>query len=185
MAEPTQPPSDLVFPPEYAELIARIVTNWSSLEYGINQTIWALANTPQAYGACITSQLTSLHTRLSALLALMKVRKCSEKLISRVNKFADDARAPNELRNRVIHDPWLNSFEIPSILGRLEITAPKKLTIAAKPITTDALKEELRRIKAATDAFYLIKDAILAELPSLPDRHASELNPITTLPTDQ
>jgi hypothetical protein len=179
MTESTPPPRDLVFPPEYPELIARVATKWSSLEYAINQTIWGLADTPQAFGACITSQLTSLHTRLSALLALMRVRGSSKKLID-MNEFADNVRGAQETRNRIIHDPWLNSAEWPGTMGRLEIIAPKKLTIAIRAINITELRQDFEKIKSTTDDFYTIKDAILAELPSLPDRHETELNPIET-----
>ncbi|MFY9656899.1 MAG: hypothetical protein WAK01_09975 [Methylocystis sp.] len=185
MTNPSAPQPGLQFPPEYAELIAHVVTTWSNLEFGVNQTIWALADAPQAYGACITSQLTSLHSRLNALVALMRVRGCSDKLISRVNKFAEDVRGAQEKRNRIIHDPWLNSVEWPMILGRIEITAPKKLTISAKSISVDDLKSDLKTIKTCAISFFEIKQSILDELPSLRDKHEIELNPITTLRSGQ
>jgi hypothetical protein len=94
------------FASEYGECIAHIANNWATLEYSINATIWILAGTAPALGACITSQIPTLFGRLNALLSIMKLRRVDQNLINKVNKFSDTIREPQELRNRAIHDVW-------------------------------------------------------------------------------
>ena len=82
------------FPPAYADCLAHISANWANLEYMINSSIWELAETRPALGACITAQIVSLHRKLSALLALMKLREMDDGLITKVNKFSERVREP-------------------------------------------------------------------------------------------
>ena len=84
--------TDFTYPEGYAEQIAHAVNNWAYLESNINRAIWALAKTAPALGACITSQIASITGRLNALLALMKTRHVSAKLIKRVTRFSEDRR---------------------------------------------------------------------------------------------
>jgi hypothetical protein len=178
-------PPGFYFAVGYAERIARVAVEWASLESMINETIWELAMTPHALGACITSQLGSLHTRLSALLSLMKVRECSDVLISKVNKFAERSREPQELRNRIIHDQWVNSIDDTRIMGRVEIVAPRRLSMEIKTIPLAKLDEDLIKIKQITEMFSSIRSDIIGSLPSLPEKSKSELRPIYSIPLDQ
>jgi hypothetical protein len=90
--DPAQAAAELHFPPEFADCIAKVAANWSALEYMINATIWELAEVRPALGACLTAQIATIPGRLAALLALMKLRGISTRLLKRVNKFAESIR---------------------------------------------------------------------------------------------
>ena len=172
------------FPPEYADCIAHVAANWSGLEYMVNASIWELADVRPSLGACLTSQIGSLNARLSALLALMKLRSVDQKLVTRVNKFCATVREPNELRNRIIHDQWVNDRHNLGSMGRIEIVAPKKLSREIKPIPLDELKGNLKTISDCRFKFGEIRQAIRAALPSLPEMSRTELYPITEILPD-
>ena len=170
--------TDFTYPEGYAEQIAHAVNNWAYLENNINRAIWALAKTAPALGACITSQIASITGRLNALLALMKTRQVSAKLIKRVNRFCEDIRGPTEFRNRIAHDPWFMTNPRGG-LAQLRVTAQKSLTFEIKEIPLESLKEQLKVIAKVRAESTAILVAILAELPSLPDIPQSTLDPIT------
>jgi hypothetical protein len=102
------------FIPEFADCIARIASGWSRLEYDLNTCIWALADTRPALGACITSQLGSLHSHLNALLSLAKLRQVPSSIIDDLNKFSQAVRDAQDKRNRAIHDIWLKTNGFPN-----------------------------------------------------------------------
>src|SRR5271168_909763 len=86
------------FIPEYADCIARVATVWARLEYDVSVSIWALADVRPAIGACLTSQIFTLRSKLDALIALAKLRKVNAAIIKKINKFADDVRGGQEIR---------------------------------------------------------------------------------------
>ncbi len=92
--DPAQAAAEFHFPPEFADCIAKVATNWSHLEYAINATIWELADVRPALGACMTAQVGSMYGRLAPLLALMKLRQVPARLWKKVIKFAERVRAP-------------------------------------------------------------------------------------------
>ncbi len=147
------------------------------LEFHINHCIWELAGVPPATGACLTAQMVSLHSRLSALLALLKLRRASNATVAAVNSFADDSRGPNEMRNRIVHDVWMKGSDLSVV--RLEITAPKKLKFGLRPVTSDELDKNYSTIRKFVLRSASLRNGILDELPSLPEIPESELHPIT------
>jgi hypothetical protein len=166
------------FIPEYADLIASIASCWATLEFYVNNSIWIVAAVDSQTGACMTSQIYTLQGRLAALLSLLKLHKAPSNLISRVNKFAENIRGPQENRNRVVHDIWLMDNRNPGSMGRLETTAPKKLQFKV----TDVPREELEAIYAELSAcrmeFYHIRREIVAQRPTFPGIPESERDPI-------
>ncbi len=171
------------FPGEFADCIANVAANWSALEYLINATIWELADVRHSLGACMTAQITSLHGRLSALLALMKLRQANARLLKKVNRFSEHVHEPQELRNRIIHDQWVLDRFIPQQMGRIEIIAPKTLTMKIKPVTISELRADLEKISDCRFEFAAIRYEIRDALPTLPQMSRRELYPITeTLP---
>jgi hypothetical protein len=91
------------FPDDYAQCIAKIVSFWSALEYNINLSIWHLAGIYPAIGACITEQIYTLDGRTKALLALLKLRRASDELVRRVNRFSEKSRKAQDIRNKIAH----------------------------------------------------------------------------------
>ena len=170
------------FPPEYADCIAKVAANWSSLEYLINTCIWELAEVQPAPGACMTAQIGTMPARLAALLALMKLRHVEEKLIAKVNKSAERVRGPNELRNRLIHDQWANDLHRPGGMGRIEIVAPKSLSMKIIPVPIEELRADVEKISNCRFAFGELRVEIRAALPALPKMSRKELVPIVEAP---
>jgi hypothetical protein len=178
-----QPKREFRWITSYAQQIADAANRWAYLEYYINKSIWALADVKPAIGACMTSQMYTLNAKLSALLSLLKLRKASEELIVRVNRFSSGVRDALDARNRLVHDIWLTDELNKSEMGKLRITSDKKLefkieSVSLVKLTQDVQVIERRRLEAGE-----IAAAIESALPSLPDIPQAELYPITETPT--
>jgi hypothetical protein len=181
---PEQAAAEFHFPGDFAECIAKVAANWSALEYMINATIWELAEVRPSLGACLTAQIMTVNGRLAALLALMKLRRVDTKLLKKVNRFAERVRAPQELRNRIIHDQWVNDRLNPEGMGRIEIVAPKALTMEIKPVTITELRDDLEKISDCRFEFGAIRNEIRGALSTLPKMSQRELYPITEILPD-
>ena len=166
------------FIPEYADCIARVASVWSRLEYDVNIAIWKLADVRPAMGACMTSQIYTLRGRLDALLALAKLRRVSDPIIKKINKFGEDSRSGQEIRNRIIHDQWLQDHLNPGQMGHLRITAARILEFKIKPVIFPELAADLERLEDLQARFHEIRQEIEAALPTLPEIPQSELHPI-------
>ena len=176
-SEPDKPPTTKA---RVYGLIGRITSDWAALEFYINEVIWELAETPPAYGACMTAQIFSLDGRLRALLALLKLRRADKTLIKAVNKFSESARKPVERRNRVVHDPWgfRQISESESQASQIEVTANRNLVFRLRDIDIDELDKDQQIIHDCVLKFIEIRDKIFAEISSLPEIPQSELRPI-------
>jgi hypothetical protein len=161
---------NFAFIPAFADCIARVASVWARLEYDINVTIWALADTRPALGACITSQIFTLQARLDALLALAKIRQLDSSIIKQINKFADDSRGGQEIRNRIIHDMWLQDRLNPGHMGHLRITAAKKLEFVIASVPLFELTADLEKLEDLCARFSAIRKSIEVALPLLPDK---------------
>jgi hypothetical protein len=178
MPDQSQQQPEFVFIPEYANLIAHVASSWATLEYYVADSIWQLAELKPAIGACITTQIFGLGGKFAALLALLKLRQAPESLITKVNKFTETVRGPQERRNRIIHDAWLMDNENPTAMGRLELTAPKKLSFKAETILLVELQTDYDQIAKARNDFVHIRTEIYRVTPTLPKIPDSELHPI-------
>lgn len=152
------------------------------MEYDVSVAIWALADVRPAIGACITSQIFTLRSKLDALLSLSKLRKVDESIIKKINRFADDSRGGQEIRNRIIHDQWLIDNLNPDQMGHLRITAAKKLEFQIRPVILRDLIADLEKLEDLQARFQEIRLEIEAALPALPEIPQSELHPITETP---
>jgi hypothetical protein len=169
---------DFRFMPEYADQIAHANNNWTFLEYYVNSSIWALADVKPALGACMTSQIYTMNGRLSALLSLLKVRRASQKIIDKVNKFAANVRDAQDARNRTAHDMWLLDNYNPGKMGKLRITADKVLKFDIESVEIEQLRADVSTISGRRMEFSAIRQEILAALPTLPEIPPEELHPI-------
>lgn len=166
------------FLPEFADCIAHIANSLAYLDYYINASIWALAGTTPAQGACITSQIYTINARVDALLALMKLRRVDAKLIKTVNKFHSAIREAQDIRNRVVHDLWFNDNHAPQNMGKLRITAVRDLKFGIESITIETLRADLAKIEERRFEAGAIRAAIEAAIPSLPALPGHETHPI-------
>jgi hypothetical protein len=170
--------SDFKFIPQYADRIASIASCWAHIEYYVNNSIWIVAAVDSKTGACMTSQIYTLQGRLAALLSLLKLHGAPNGIISRVNKFTDTIRGPQENRNRVIHDIWLMDNRNPETMGRLETTAPKKLQFKVTDVPLETLQAVYNEMSACRMEFYQIRKDIVDLRPTFPGIPESERDPI-------
>jgi hypothetical protein len=173
-----QPP----FVPEFADCIARVASCWARLEYDVSVAIWTLAELRPAFGACLTAQIFTLNAKLSSLLALAKLRRVDQKLIDKINKFAARIRDGQDRRNRIVHDLWLADRLNPAGMGRLRITAEKKLNFAIQAVELQEVRADLDKIIEIATDFASIRKSIEAALPTLPEIPQTELHPIIESP---
>jgi hypothetical protein len=178
-----EPLGSFRFIPEYATQIAHGGNHWTFLEYYINTSIWALANVSPALGACMTSQIYTMNARLSALIALLKLRQADQKLIAKVNKFAEHVRDAQDARNRIAHDMWLLDTHNPGKMGKMRVTADKALKFNIKSVELDDLKADVQKINARRLEFSAIRLEITNALPTLPGIPHQELHPIVESPS--
>jgi hypothetical protein len=167
------------FIPEFADCVARVASVWARLEYDVSVAIWALANVQPALGACVTSQIYTLQGRIAALLALGKLRQLDQDIVKRINKFSEDVRGGQEIRNRIIHDQWLIDQDRPENMGHLRITAAKKLDFAIQSVPLSELRADLQELEDFQKRFLKIRYEIEEAVPTLPDIPETTLQPIT------
>jgi len=79
-------------------------------ERALDQIVWTLSGVISPRAACLTAQFMGTGPRFKTITAQLHLRKVSEpefeKYISKINKIMTDTHAPQEIRNRVIHDAW-------------------------------------------------------------------------------
>jgi len=166
------------FIPEYANGIASIASCWATIEYYENNSIWIVAKLDPKTGACMTSQMYTLQAKLAGLLSLLKLHGAPDTIISRVNRFAENIRGPQEHRNRVVHDIWMLDNRHPGSMSRLEATASKKLKFEMQDVPIQRLKDIYTELSACRQEFYNIRADIFTAQPSFPGIPGSELDPI-------
>ena len=158
------PPNDL--DAQYFELVGRVSSDWAGMEYLMNEAIWMVADVSPILGASMTAQIVSATGRLAALLALLKLRGASSRLIRRINKFAEEIRSPTEKRNRIVHDAW--GLDASGAAMQLRVTAAKTLVFGLTPVSLETLKADYRSVFACVRRFAEIRNEIAAEQPSWP-----------------
>ena len=179
----TDPKVPIELAPEYSKAIGYVAIAWSAVEYHINLAIWELAGVPSGVGACMTAQIYTFDGRMKALIALLNLKRVPPSIIKDANRFHEDTRGPQEIRNRVIHDYWV--WDAAGAIHRLEMTASKKLKLEAVPVSLDELNQHYETMKQMVDRAAELKAKIYAALPSLPEIPQSELQPITDRRSDQ
>jgi hypothetical protein len=82
-------------------LIGRVVSDWSFLEHILDRIIWELAG-----DVSLTKNLVGSVKRISQIKALCESRNLGSDTLERVKALSKSLYEVQELRNRVIHDPW-------------------------------------------------------------------------------
>ena len=136
--------------------IGYVVTGWAALEHEVNKVIWSLASMTDEDGACITAQFSGFLPRMRALIALAHRNGADEKLLKDLNKFSALADGLARKRNRIVHDPWYIRSDL-SNLGRLEITADKKLVFEIRPHDPIEITKIAHEITDAKKLFFGLK----------------------------
>jgi hypothetical protein len=111
----------------------RVALAWAAFELHIDRVIWALAGIEPDPGACLTSQIASIHNRFRSLISLVKLRGADESLIKRLNQLSNESSKLVLKRNLVVHSTIGLHPSTLEIL-RTRISADK--TLVFEPQTT-------------------------------------------------
>src|SRR6516165_9224932 len=81
--EPTTAGTEVleVIPDEYMAAIGRVSAAWAILDFQLDMAISAFTGTPQFLSVCVTSQIFSTPSKLTALGGLMRAQGMIEKRI--------------------------------------------------------------------------------------------------------
>lgn len=90
---------------KYYAAVGELTSKWAALERLVDVAIWKLAEVDAPAGACITSQLPSIHSRFRTLLSLMHLKGRPEKEQKAARKLGEEAAALIMVRNRFAHNP--------------------------------------------------------------------------------
>lgn len=144
--------------------IGRITTTWAKFEHWIDQAIWTLADIDPRKGACITSQVGSIHGKFRALLALMEDAKRPQPAINAANRLSIKAAKFVNVRNRFAHGPLDVGVDLGT--GKFEIysrrvgNSGKAVIFETVPLTEDDLKDAQSKVselyQGVLDNWYLI-----------------------------
>jgi hypothetical protein len=158
-----------VLPEEHAAMIGRIADAWAQLEFQIDRGTWTLLRTDQQRAACVTAQLTAVHQKMRAFIALVEVLGGNNGTISGLKKLNGEILSGGlqEQRNRAVHDPRM--LHKPSDdVHRLEVTAKPKVHFGFKPESVNDLRQTHERIYEAITKLIGLRDAAIAEIEALP-----------------
>jgi hypothetical protein len=135
--------------------IGRITTTWAKFEHWIDQAIWILADVERRKGACITTQMGSIHGKFRALEALMREAERPETAFKAIHKLAADANTVGPLRNTFAHGPLdmgvnfdTRDFEV--YLRNIGVRG-KELTFETTVLTA----EQLNKVQEAVTNLYM------------------------------
>lgn len=125
--------------------IGRITTTWAKFEHWIDQALWALAKVHDREGACLTSQIGSIHAKFRALQALMVEAQRPQQVQKDVASLAGEAAQVVLVRNKFAHGPLdmgidfdTRTFEI--YLRHVGVKA-KELSFESVQLTLDDLTD--------------------------------------------
>lgn len=85
--------------------IGRITTTWAKFEHWIEQAIWIFAGVEAKKGACMTTQIGSIHGKFRALIALMHESGRPDDAIRFAKKLGNEAAAVIQERTKFAHGP--------------------------------------------------------------------------------
>lgn len=132
----------------YIERIGRITTTWAGFEHQIDLTIWALAGLSKRKGACITTQIGSVHGRLRALKALMIEQNTPQLFRDELNKLDAKFIQPSlKDRNQFAHSSaWAGIVDGRFVPSLRIIRVDPALTYEDKAFTLAELEAALDKI---------------------------------------
>jgi hypothetical protein len=88
----SEPPPITIFGKELHDShlteIGRVTTTWALFESKVDTMIWDLAGVDSRLGACMTTQIGSIHGRFRALLSLLHEAQVPELLIKIAKKLS-------------------------------------------------------------------------------------------------
>lgn len=151
---------------EHFAAIGRVAEGWASLELLIDMSSWRLAGLVPHVGAALTSQIGGAQRKLDALFSLAKYRDAPPQLLKKLNKFSESVRGLQELRNRIVHDPWVTVGDAPH---RFEVSGRKVAKVEGIFMPTSEVNQISDHITDAWVAMVKIHDDLKEIAPPSPD----------------
>lgn len=111
----SQPPND-VHPPLDSDnpifsAVGLVASNWAKLERVADEAIWELLQAEPLYSACATAHIMGFTNRMKCLISLMRMRGVNEDAIEKMNAILFRSYELGNMRNRIVHDPWMQDGE--------------------------------------------------------------------------
>lgn len=174
--EDEPPPDDqfIPIPDAHYAAMGKVADAWADLEFEVDRLIWHLLGTNQAFGACVTSQMISIHPRLQALRALAELWEISEPVMDELGTFDGKAVGLAETRNRIIHDKRLIQWRTKEVV-RFQVSAKRKLKFGAEPESIASLNEFRAKVQTLMESFDVISRKIRTEIDSSSDKQRKPL----------
>jgi hypothetical protein len=159
---------DLTLPNDYAEMIGRIVEAWAHFEFEVDIAIWQILGTPDQLAACVTSQLSSMHPRFNAFIALAQVHGTNQRTIKKLKTFVSKrVGGLIERRNRSAHDPRMVKTDNKEV-NRLSISARNgNVSFEFVPEPIDSLKKTYNEIFSTIRDFIELRREVLGEVEAI------------------
>ena len=161
--------------------MGRVADTWADLEFAIDHIIWHLMRTDQAFGACVTSQMISIHPRSKALLALLSLYEVPLPRMEELKSVLGRAAGLSETRNRLIHDKRLLKPSTGEVI-RLEVSAKKDLIFAEQPESVGSLNKFGESVGKIIVEFDTVMQAIMGELNASGGKLRGKLPALIRLP---
>ncbi|MGZ3274638.1 MAG: hypothetical protein ACXU82_16180 [Caulobacteraceae bacterium] len=175
-------------PAEHLAAVGRIANAWAAFEFSIDSATWRLAKVPDMVGACMTAQMFSAQAKFKAFLALAELYGVSDATLKAFRAFNEgEVSGLQEKRNRAVHDYRLINKPTKKVV-RLQITAQKVLVFGFHPEPFAELDRTRKQIEALVRKFQKLRDALYAEIDSLPKkagRPLYDIRPHSPAPEDR
>jgi hypothetical protein len=170
------PPDDQFIPIPEAHYAAmgKVADAWADLEFEIDRLIWYLLGTNQAFGACVTAQMISIHPRLQALRALTELWEISKPIIDELGTFDGKAVGLAETRNRLIHDKRLIQWKTKEVV-RFQVSARRKLKFGVEPESIASLDAFREKVQNLMETFTVISHKIRIEIEASSEKQRKPL----------
>jgi hypothetical protein len=150
---------------EHMKWLGHVAAIWASLELEINMAIWELANVEP--GACMTSQLFSLSSRMRVLRSLIQIRGATPQAVKKINAFSETVMGLGRRRNEYVHDAWCID-ESTGEVKRIHATMEETFTYGFTPTRTEELRRLYDDIESAITRFQHLRNEIFRSLPPWP-----------------
>lgn len=127
-------------------LVGLIAAEGARIEHLLNQAIANAADADLKVAACLTGQMIGPAPRFNALHLLCLERGLSAQLLKRIKTVAGHAGTAFDLRNRAVHDPWME--EVGSGTTHQFVGKPKhKPDFGVKPKSEKQLSDDLAALR--------------------------------------
>jgi len=176
--------TESLIPAAHYAALGRVSDTWADLEFAIDHAIWALLNIPQALGACVTSQMVSIHPRNKALMSLLNLFDIDDHLTKDLSSVLGRAAGLSEIRNRLIHDKRLVRARAGEVV-RFEVNAKNNLIFTDQSESVKDLGEFTTKIESIILAFDKVWTKIDSALHTSGGKLRGKLPQLARLPRGQ